>query len=65
MIANDNIFLLEAFEEEFKPFFKVHKAENGLQAYEITKSKPKYFFDAMFLDINMPIMDGFSAGAKI
>jgi CheY-like chemotaxis protein len=59
LIANDNIFLLEALEEEFKPFFKVFKAENGLQAYEITKSKPVYFFDAMLLDINMPIMDGF------
>jgi CheY-like chemotaxis protein len=41
------------------PFFKVFKAENGLQAYEIAKSMPVYFFDAMVLDVQMPIMDGF------
>jgi CheY-like chemotaxis protein len=41
------------------PFFKVFKAENGLQAYKIAKSMPVYFFDAIVLDVQMPIMDGF------
>jgi CheY-like chemotaxis protein len=41
------------------PFFEVYLAENGLEAYEIAISKPKYFFDAILLDIQMPILDGF------
>lgn len=31
--------------------FEVFMAENGLDAYEIVKSKPKYFFDAILLNI--------------
>jgi CheY-like chemotaxis protein len=59
LIANDNIFLLNAFEYQFSQQFNVFKAENGLEAYKIAASKPIYFFDAILLDIQMPIMDGF------
>jgi len=53
------MFLLSAFESEFSQHFQVFKAENGLEAYEIVISKPIHFFDAILLDIQMPIMDGF------
>lgn len=36
-------------------------AENGLQAVQIVSSKPTDFFDAIVLDVNMPIMDGLEA----
>ena len=65
LIANDNYFLLNAFEEMSRSLFKVFKADNGLEAYEIAISKPIHFFDAIILDLDMPILDGFQAGAKI
>ncbi len=46
-------------------YFNVFKAENGLEAYEILKDKPRHYFDAVILDIQMPIMDGFQAGKKM
>jgi CheY-like chemotaxis protein len=40
-------------------------AENGLEAFDAVKAKPKNYFDVILLDINMPIMDGFQAIDKI
>ena len=59
LIANDNYFLLNAFIEMSRSLFKVFKADNGLEAYEIAISKPIHFFDAIILDLDMPILDGF------
>jgi len=39
----------------------VHTAENGKEALELVKQKPKTFFSVIMLDINMPVMDGFEA----
>jgi len=39
----------------------VTTAENGLQAVQIVCSQPSNYFDAIILDINMPIMDGYEA----
>jgi CheY-like chemotaxis protein len=39
----------------------MHTAENGLQALQIVSSHDVQFFDAVILDINMPIMDGYEA----
>lgn len=36
-------------------------AENGYQALQIVSNNPPDYFDAVILDINMPIMDGFEA----
>ena len=51
LVANDNYFLLNAIEELSSPFFQVSTANNGLEAYEIVIDKPRYFFDAILLDI--------------
>ena len=40
-------------------------AENGLQAVQIVSSHPRDHFDAIILDINMPIMDGYEASLLI
>jgi len=65
LLANDNIFLLNAYAKMIRVYFNVYKAENGLEAYEILKDKPRHYFDAVILDIQMPIMDGFQAGKKM
>lgn len=65
LFANDNMFLLNAYAKIIRTYFTVFKAENGLEAYEILKDKPRHFFDAVMLDNHMPIMDGFQAGKKI
>ena len=45
--------------------FAVDTAENGLRALEIfSKSEPGYY-DAILMDIRMPIMDGLSATVNI
>ena len=41
---------------------KVHKAENGLQAVERIKNE---VFDVVLMDIQMPVMDGMEATARI
>ena len=40
-------------------------AFNGLEAYEIFKKKGKDYFDIIFMDIYMPIMNGIIAAEKI
>lgn len=47
-----------------KRFSVTGVAMNGLEAYEILKSRSKDF-DAVILDINMPIMDGLSLLQKL
>ena len=41
--------------------FKVQTAENGLQALQKIIAHPIDYYDAIILDINMPIMDGYEA----
>jgi len=43
----------------------VFTAENGLEALNEVKSRPINFFDAIILDVNMPIMDGLEASNLI
>ena len=40
-------------------------AKNGLQAVNIFKEKPEGSFDAILMDIMMPVMDGLTATKKI
>ena len=40
-------------------------AENGMQALQIVSDKPPNYFDLIVLDINMPIMGGLEACARI
>ncbi|MEG2021899.1 MAG: response regulator, partial [Oscillospiraceae bacterium] len=44
---------------------KVEVAENGLQAIETFAQKDDNYFDAILMDIRMPIMDGITAAKSI
>jgi CheY-like chemotaxis protein len=58
LLVNDCPFLL-------KEFFFVEKIYHGIEAFNKIKLKPKSYYDAIILDIFMPIMDGVEASDKI
>ena len=45
--------------------FSVDKAENGLKALELFEKSGPGIYDAILMDIRMPVMDGLTAAAKI
>ena len=58
--SNDNLFLLK---ELVSPFAStIHFAENGLEAFEKFRATK---YDAVFMDIQMPVMDGYTAIRKM
>ncbi len=44
---------------------QVETAENGLRAVEIFSHSPEGYFDLIFMDIQMPLMNGYDAAKKI
>lgn len=65
MVVNDNFPLLNMLADMLEEFFDVKTANNGFEALDVVFGKPRHFFDAILLDINMPIMDGFETCSKI
>ena len=65
LLVNDNFLLLTMLHDSLKSQFTVHNANNGLEALDIVIAHSRHFFDAILLDINMPIMDGFESFEKI
>lgn len=61
LFVNDESFIQMAYANQLEPLFNLTTADNGLQAVQIVKSKPRDWFDVIILDINMPVMDGFEA----
>lgn len=57
--------MLHAFSELLSEFFIVELASNGLEAFNKVQENPKSYYDAIILDINMPIMGGVEASNKI
>lgn len=45
--------------------FQVETAENGLRALELFSKSPEGYYDAILMDIRMPLMDGLTAAANI
>ncbi|WP_455616772.1 response regulator [Eisenbergiella sp.] len=45
--------------------FEVETAENGLRALELYSKTEEGYYDAILMDIRMPIMDGLTAAANI
>ena len=45
--------------------FKVDTAENGLRALELFSKSPEGYYDAILMDIRMPLMDGLTAATNI
>lgn len=65
LIANDDPFQLFSYSEQLNVNFDVETAENGMQAVQLVASHDANYYNAIILDLNMPIMDGFEACAKI
>jgi signal transduction histidine kinase len=62
---NINITVATRYLDSFKITYKV--AEHGLKALQILEEEARkgVFFDAILMDLNMPIMDGFQATKHI
>jgi signal transduction histidine kinase/CheY-like chemotaxis protein len=58
--VSTNLILMESFLCDFD--FQILTASNGLEAIEMTK---KHQPDLIFMDIKMPVMDGFEATARL
>ena len=65
LIANDDTFILQVTQNILMEFFQIEAVENGHQALQHVTTRPVTYFDAIVLDINMPIMDGFQASKLI
>ena len=65
LVVNDNFPLLNMLADMLEDYFDVKTANNGLEALDMVIAYPRNFFDAIVLDINMPIMDGFETFEKI
>jgi len=61
LVANDDGTILYGLEDLLRHSFNVVLAENGFEAVDRVKEKPREFFDAIVLDIQMPIMNGLEA----
>ena len=40
-------------------------AENGQEALKLLESQPEYFYELIFMDIQMPVMNGYDATRNI
>ena len=66
LIAEDNEINMVIAVEQLKSFaLTVDTAENGLVATEMFEKSPVGYYDCIFMDIMMPVMDGFAATKKI
>lgn len=66
LVVEDNDFNREIFYEMLSRVgVQVEEAENGLRAMEILQSKGPGYYDLVLMDVQMPIMDGYSATEKI
>ncbi len=66
LLVEDNMINIEVAALLLKnKGFGVTTAENGLRALEIFSKSEKGYFDAILMDIRMPLMDGLTAATNI
>lgn len=66
LLAEDNGLNREIAVEVLKEYgFEIVEAENGKVAVEKLKDSQSGFFDAILMDIQMPVMDGYMATREI
>ena len=59
-----NLFVLDMLINQFNPSIQIEQAMNGQEAVDkvLARSRP---FDIIFLDLHMPVLDGFKVGYVI
>lgn len=66
LLAEDNAVNAEVFQGFLKAVhMETECVDNGEAALERYQSMPDYYYDMIFMDLNMPIMDGYEATRKI
>ncbi|KAJ3402151.1 CnHHK4 protein [Chytridiales sp. JEL 0842] len=66
LIVEDNLINQQVMERILKHCNKkITTVNNGLEAVELIKASPDHGIDLIFMDINMPIMDGIKATEEI
>ena len=66
LVAEDNLINAEIAKDLLEAKnFKVDVAENGLKTLEMYAQKPAGYYDAILMDIRMPLMDGLQAASNI
>lgn len=62
LIVEDNELNMEILEELLTMIgVQTGKAYDGQEAVELVKNQPEGYYDLIFMDIQMPVMDGYSA----
>lgn len=66
LVVEDNDLNIEIAEELLTYVgIQVEKARDGKQAVDTLSSKPANYYDMVFMDIQMPVMNGYEAARKI
>ncbi len=66
LLAEDNELNSEIAVEIFGMFhLEVEVAKNGKEAVDMMESKPEGYYDIIFMDIQMPVMNGYEASRAI
>ena len=66
LLAEDNELNVEIAQEILKNYgLEIAVAYNGQEAVQIYQEKQEGYFDMIFMDIQMPVMDGYTAAKKI
>ncbi|MDE7414946.1 MAG: response regulator [Lachnospiraceae bacterium] len=66
LLVEDNEFNREiAIELLSQTGVQIETAENGLRAVEAFEKSPENYYDLIFMDIQMPVMNGYDAARKI
>ncbi len=66
LLVEDNALNMEIASEQLKEYgFSIEPAHNGKEAVERFAASEPYYFDAVLMDILMPVMDGLEATREI
>ena len=66
LLAEDMVVNAEIMKEVLRMReMVVDHAENGQQAVEMFRAHPEHFYDAVLMDVRMPVMDGLTAAKAI